>query len=118
MFDYLKTTNTDPAERLKCKKPGVRVLRLHLVLASAAQRLLSLLLHVRNRVEDAAALGRVSRRSRLRLEGHVLITAGSLRLQERLDHLLLVRTSRLFIVWHLPISKSDHIGNAHAFCNS
>merc|ERR1719353_759273 len=69
----------------------VRVLSLHLVLAGAAQRLLSLLLHVRNRVEDARALGGVGRRRRLRLKRQVLIALAGLGLQQRLDHRLLVR---------------------------
>merc|ERR1719353_919985 len=69
----------------------VRVLSLHLVLAGAAQRLLGLPLHVRDRVEDARALGRVGRRRRLRLQRQVLIALAGLRLQQRLDHRLLVR---------------------------
>merc|ERR1719407_84606 len=69
----------------------VRVLRLHLSLARAAQGLLRLALHVPDGVEDSAALGRVRRRCRLRLERQVLIALLRLRLQQRLDHALLVR---------------------------
>merc|ERR1719407_82969 len=69
----------------------VRVLALHLVLARAAQRLLRLALHVRDGVKDTAALGRVRRRRRLRLQREILVALLRLRLQQRLDHTLLVR---------------------------
>merc|ERR1719248_94861 len=69
----------------------VGVLGLHLVLARAAQGLLRLALHVRDRVEDARALRRVGRGGGLRLQGQVLVLRARLRLQQRLDDGLLVR---------------------------
>merc|ERR1719498_1390472 len=67
----------------------VRVRGLGLLLARVRERLLGLLLHVGDRVENSARFRLVGRGRRLRLEGEVLVLV--LRLEERLEDGLLVR---------------------------